>query len=80
MMYHRRGLSVNTVQGDLEFKPLASLMQELPIVLTWQNLVHHALPQGKVQAVTPYTSVFADILSHNCLDGAGLHHDLEHVP
>ena len=32
MMYHRRGLRVNMVQGDLEFKLLESLMQELPIV------------------------------------------------
>jgi hypothetical protein len=32
MMYHCRGLHVNMVRGDLEFKPLANLMQELPIV------------------------------------------------
>ena len=33
-MYHCRGLRVDMVQGDLEFKPLEKLMQELPTVPT----------------------------------------------
>ena len=32
MMYHHRGLCVDMVQGDLEFKLLERLMQELPTV------------------------------------------------
>ena len=34
MMYHCRGLRVDMVRGDLEFKPLEKLMQELPTVPT----------------------------------------------
>ena len=32
MMYYRRGLSVEIVQGDLEFKPLEQLLKKLPQV------------------------------------------------
>ena len=32
MMYYRRGLCVEMVQGDLKFKPLERLLQELPQV------------------------------------------------
>ena len=34
MMYYHRGLRVDMVRGDLEFKPLEKLMQELPKVPT----------------------------------------------
>ena len=32
MMYYCRGLRVEIVQGDLEFKPLEKLLKELPQV------------------------------------------------
>ena len=32
MMYYRRGLRIEMVRGDVEFKPLEQLMQELPRV------------------------------------------------
>ncbi len=38
------------------------------------------LPQGKVQTAKAHSSIFADTWSHNCLNDAGLHHDIKHVP
>ena len=32
MMYYHRGLRVNIVQGDLEFKPLEQLLKQEPLV------------------------------------------------
>ena len=34
MIHYRRGLRVEIVQGDLKFKPLEQLLQELPRVPT----------------------------------------------
>ncbi len=31
-MYYHRGLRVNIVRGDLEFKPLEQLLKQLPLV------------------------------------------------
>ncbi len=45
-----------------------------------QHQAQHALPQGKVLTTASHSSIFADTRSHNCSDGAGLHHDVKHVP
>ena len=39
--------------------------------------MQHSLPQGKVQAVTPYSSVSADSGCHYCSDGASVHDDVD---
>ena len=88
-MYYRRGLRVEIVQGDLEFKPLEQLLKQLPRVPESdqaakeehvddieRNICYLKEKFRQLRHTLPFVQIPGVII----VDGAGFYHDIKHVP